>query len=219
MNIISKDKIANNKGGGIMESRYYKDDLKNMILDMAHKELENYVSQKGAQKYFEGNIDKVINDYIKKISKESNINKTYLKVLKNGAYQENVVSVAKILRSQELFKSKGELMKFANYLGVKVNKKNSYSQILKKVSKHIYTNRGSYSKKYVFYKRNSQEYVLEPEKIKKDLIESYKSKTREDMKSIAKLLDIKTIEEDSAEDIRKKVINYIIKEKVVKKNH
>ena len=29
-----------------MESRYYKDDLKNMILDMAHKELENYVSQK-----------------------------------------------------------------------------------------------------------------------------------------------------------------------------
>lgn len=202
-----------------MESRYYKDDLKNMILDMAHKELENYVSQKGAQKYFEGNIDKVINDYIKKISKESNINKTYLKVLKNGAYQENMVSVAKILRSQELFKSKGELIKFANYLGVKVNKKNSYSQILKKVSKHIYTNRGSYSKKYVFYKRNSQEYVLEPEKIKKDLIESYKSKTREDMKSIAKLLDIKTIEEDSAEDIRKKVINYIIKEKVVKKNH
>ena len=84
---------------------------------------------------------------------------------------------------------------------------------------HIYTNRGSYSKKYVFYKRNSQEYVLEPEKIKKDLIESYKSKTREDMKSIAKLLDIKIIEEDSAEDIRKKVINYIIKEKVVKKNH
>ena len=202
-----------------MESRYYKDDLKNMILDMAHKELENYVSQKGAQKYFEGNIDKVINDYIKKISKESNINKTYLKVLKNGAYQENVVSVAKIIRSQELFKSKGELIKFANYLGVKVNKKNSYRQILKKVSKHIYTNRGSYSKKYVFYKRNSQEYVLEPEKIKKDLIESYKSKTREDMKSIAKLLDIKTIEEDSAEDIRKKVINYIIKEKVVKKKH
>ena len=202
-----------------MESRGYKDDLKNMILDMAHKELENYVSQKGAQKYFEGNIDKVINDYIKKISKESNINKTYLKVLKNGAYQENVVSVAKIIRSQELFKSKGELIKFANYLGVKVNKKNSYSQILKKVSKHIYTNRGSYSKKYVFYKRNSQEYVLEPEKIKKDLIESYKSKTREDMKSIAKLLDIKTIEEDSAEDIRKKVINYIIKEKVVKKKH
>ena len=202
-----------------MESRYYKDDLKDMILDMAHKELENYVSQKGAQKYFEGNIDKVISDYIKKVSKGSNIQKTYLKVLKQGAYQENMVSVAKIIRNQELFKSKGELIKFANYLGVSVNKKNSYNQILKKVSKHIYGNRGSYSKKYVFYKRNSQEYVLEPEKIKKDLIESYKSKTRGDMKSIAKLLNIKIVEEDSAEDIRKKVINYIIKEKVAKKSH
>lgn len=202
-----------------MESRYYKEDLKDMILDMAHKELENYVSQKGAQKYFEGNIDKVINNYIKKVSKDSNIQKTYLKVLKNGAYQENMVSVAKIIRNQELFKSKGELIKFANYLGVSVNKKNSYNQILKKVSKHIYGNRGSYSKKYVFYKRNSQEYVLEPEKIKKDLVESYKSKTRGDMKSIAKLLNIKIVEEDSAEDIRKKVINYIIKEKVAKKSH
>lgn len=202
-----------------MESRYYKDDLKDMILDMAHKELENYVSQKGAQKYFEGNIDKVINDYVKKISKDSNIQKTYLKVLKHGAYQENMVSVAKIIRDQGLFKSKEELIKFAGYLGVSVNHKSSYNQILKKISKHIYSNRGSYSKKYVFYRRNSQEYVLEPEKIKKDLIESYKSKTREDMKSIAKLLNIKIVEEDSAEDIRKKVINYIIKEKVAKKNH
>lgn len=202
-----------------MESRYYKDDLKNMILDMAHKELESYVSQKGAQKYFEGNIDKVINNYIKKISKDSNINRTYLKVLKNGAYQENMVSIGKIIRNEEIFKSKGELIKFANYLGLSVNPKSSYGQILKRVSKHIYGNRGSYSKKYVFYKRNSQEYVLEPEKIKKDLIESYKSKTREDMRSIAKLLDINIVDEDSAEDIRKKVINYIIKEKVVKKNH
>ena len=190
-----------------------------MILDMAHKEIENYVSQKGAQKYFEGNVDKVINNYIKKISRDSNVHRTYLKVLKNGAYQENMVSVAKMIRNQELFKSKTELIKFANYLGVGVNNKNSYSQILKKVSKHIYNNRSQYSKKYVLYKRNSEEYVLEPEKIKKDLIESYRSKTREDMKSIAKLLDINVVDEDGAEDIRKKVINYIIKEKVVKKNH
>ena len=202
-----------------MESRYYKDDLKDMILDMAHKELGNLLSQKGAQKYFEGNVDKVINNYIKKISRDSNVHRTYLKVLKNGAYQENMVSVAKMIRNQELFKSKTELIKFANYLGVGVNNKNSYSQILKKVSKHIYNNRSQYSKKYVLYKRNSEEYVLEPEKIKKDLIESYRSKTREDMKSIAKLLDINVVDEDGAEDIRKKVINYIIKEKVVKKNH
>ncbi|MBC6695950.1 hypothetical protein H9L25_04110 [Terrisporobacter mayombei] len=202
-----------------MESRYYKDDLKKMILDMAHKELENYVSQKGAQRYFEGNIDKIINNYIKKISKESSVNRTYLKVLKYGAYQENVVSVGKIIRSQEMFKSKGELIKFANYLGVRVNSKHSYNQILKTVSRYIYDNRKSYSKKYVLYSRNSQEYVIEPDKIKGDLIESYKSKTRGDMQSIAKLLDIDVIDEDSAEDIRKKVINYIIKEKVVKKNH
>ena len=39
------------------------------------------------------------------------------------------------------------------------------------------------------------------------------------MKSIAKLLSIDTKDEDSAEDIRKKVINYIIKEKFAKKNN
>lgn len=204
-----------------MESRYYRDDLKDMILDMAHKELGNLLSQKGAQKYFEGNIDKVINDYINKISKESKINRTYLKVLKNGAYQENIVSVSKVIRNEQLFKTKGELIKFAKYLGLSVNPKGSYGQILKRVSKHIYANRSQYSKKYVFYKkdRNSQEYVLEPEIIKRDLIESYRSKTREDMKSIAKLLSIDTKDEDSAEDIRKKVINYIIKEKFAKKNN
>lgn len=202
-----------------MESRKYKDDLKHMILDMAHKELENYVSKKGAQKYFDVNIDKVINDYIKKISKECSQNRTYLKVLKHGAYQENVVSIAKIIRNQELFKKKMELIKFANYLDISVNKKSSYSQILKKISKYIYNNRDLYSKKYVLYKRNSQEYVLEPEEIKKALIEGYKSKTREDMKSIAKFLDINVVDEDSAEEIRKKVINYIIKEKIAKKYH
>ncbi len=39
-----------------------------MILDMAHKELESYVSQK-EQKYFEGNLDKIINNNIKIQSK------------------------------------------------------------------------------------------------------------------------------------------------------
>ena len=203
-----------------MESRYYKEDLKDMILDMAHKELGNIVSQKGAQKYFEGNVDKVISDYIKKINKGSNVNKTYLRVLKYGAYQEDIVSVGRVIKKQELFKSKGELIKFANYLGLNVNPRISYNLLLKKISKHIYNNRNKYSKKYILYKRgnNDQEYILEPEVIKKELIESYRSKTRDDMKSIAKLLDINVADEDGAEDIRKKVINYIIKEKVVKKH-
>ena len=60
-----------------------------------------------------------------------------------------------------MFKSKGELIKFANYLGVRVNSKHSYNQILKTVSRYIYDNRKSYSKKYVLYSRNSQEYVIE----------------------------------------------------------
>ncbi|MGO0807074.1 helix-turn-helix domain-containing protein, partial [Clostridioides difficile] len=43
---------------------------------------------------------------------------------------------------------------------------------------------------------------------------SRRSKTREDMRSIAKLLDIEVEDDYNAEDIRKKVINYIIKEKL-----
>ena len=74
-----------------------------------------------------------------------------------------------------------------------------------------------YSEKYIYYSRGNEEYILEPERIKKELIESYKSKTRNDMKSIAKLLDINVEEEECAEEIRKKVINYIMKEKITKK--
>lgn len=37
------------------------------------------------------------------------------------------------------------------------------------------------------------------------------------MKSIARLLDINVEDEESAEDIRRKVINYIMKEKLTKK--
>ena len=38
------------------------------------------------------------------------------------------------------------------------------------------------------------------------------------MKSIARLLDINVEDEESAEDIRRKVINYIMKEKLQRKN-
>ena len=40
-----------------MESRTYKDNFRNLILDMVQQELENYVSQRGAKKYFETNVD------------------------------------------------------------------------------------------------------------------------------------------------------------------
>ena len=200
-----------------MEERVYKENLKRMILEMAQDEISNYSSQKGVQKYFEGNIDKIINENIKNYLDDISVNKIYSKILKRGSSQENVQSVARVIKSEELFKSKNELVKFARYLGINVNTKSSYTQTLKRISNYIYLNRKEYSEKYVLYRNGDEECILEPEKIKLDLIESYKSKTRKDMKSIARLLDINVEDEESAEDIRRKVINYIMKEKLTKK--
>ena len=200
-----------------MEERVYKENLKRMILEMAQDEISNYSSQKGVQKYFEGNIDKIINENIKNYLDDISVNKIYSKILKRGSSQENVQSVAKVIKSEELFKSQNELVKFARYLGINVNAKSSYTQTLKRISNYIYLNRKEYSEKYVLYRNGDEECILEPEKIKLDLIESYKSKTRKDMKSIARLLDINVEDEESAEDIRRKVINYIMKEKLTKK--
>lgn len=200
-----------------MEERVYKENLKRMILEMAQDEISNYSSQKGVQKYFEGNIDKIINENIKNYLDDISVNKIYSKILKRGSSQENVQSVARVIKSEELFKSKNELAKFARYLGINVNAKSSYTQTLKRISNYIYLNRKEYSEKYVLYRNGDEECILEPEKIKLDLIESYKSKTRKDMKSIARLLDINVEDEESAEDIRRKVINYIMKEKLTKK--
>ena len=200
-----------------MVERVYKENLKRMILEMAQDEISNYSSQKGVQKYFEGNIDKIINENIKNYLDDISVNKIYSKILKRGSSQENVQSVARVIKSEELFKSKNELVKFARYLGINVNAKSSYTQTLKRISNYIYLNRKEYSEKYVLYRNGDEECILEPEKIKLDLIESYKSKTRKDMKSIARLLDINVEDEESAEDIRRKVINYIMKEKLTKK--
>ena len=200
-----------------MEERVYKENLKRMILEMAQDEISNYSSQKGVQKYFEGNIDKFINENIKNYLDDISVNKIYSKILKRGSSQENVQSVARVIKSEELFKSKNELVKFARYLGINVNAKSSYTQTLKRISNYIYLNRKEYSEKYVLYRNGDEECILEPEKIKLDLIESYKSKTRKDMKSIARLLDINVEDEESAEDIRRKVINYIMKEILTKK--
>ena len=200
-----------------MEERVYKENLKRMILEMAQDEISNYSSQKGVQKYFEGHKDKIINENIKNYLDDISVNKIYSKILKRGSSQENVQSVARVIKSEELFKSKNELVKFARYLGINVNAKSSYTQTLKRISNYIYLNRKEYSEKYVLYRNGDEECILEPEKIKLDLIESYKSKTRKDMKSIARLLDINVEDEESAEDIRRKVINYIMKEKLTKK--
>ena len=200
-----------------MEDRVYKENLKRMILEMAQEEINNYASQKGVQKYFESNIDKIINENIKNYLEDISVNKLYSKILKIGSSQVNSQSVARVIKSEELFKSKNELIKFAKYLDININGKSSYTQILKRISNYIYSNRKEYSQRYIYYKNGSNEYILEPEKIKSDLIESYKSKTRNDMKSIARLLDLNVEDYEGAEDIRRKVINYIMKEKLTKK--
>ena len=63
-----------------MEERKYKDDLKMIILDMAQRELDNYEALKAIKKYFEGNLDKIINENIKKLNQGIGINKVYSKV-------------------------------------------------------------------------------------------------------------------------------------------
>lgn len=199
-----------------MESRTYKDNFRNLILDMVQQELENYVSQRGAKKYFETNVDKVIDENIKKVRTRKDNENLYLKILTYGSYQDNIVSIGKLIKKQELFKSKQQIYNFARYLNLNVNKKLSYNQMLKIISKYIYDNRDLYSSKYVIYKRTNNEYVVEPNVVKEDLIKSYKSKTREEMQTIAKLLDVDINENEGAEDIRKKIINNIIKDKLRK---
>lgn len=199
-----------------MESRIYKDNFRNLILDMVQQELENYVSQRGAKKYFETNVDKVIDENIKKVRTRKDNENLYLKILTYGSYQDNIVSIGKLIKKQELFKSKQQIYNFARYLNLNVNKKLSYNQMLKIISKYIYDNRDLYSSKYVIYKRANNEYVVEPNVVKEDLIKSYKSKTREEMQTIAKLLDVDINENEGAEDIRKKIINNIIKDKLRK---
>ena len=199
-----------------MESRTYKDNFRNLILDMVQQELENYVSQRGAKKYFETNVDKVIDENIKKVRTRKDNENLYLKILTYGSYQDNIVSIGKLIKKQELFKSKQQIYNFARYLNLNVNKKLSYNQMLKIISKYIYDNRDLYSSKYVIYKRANHEYVVEPNVVKEDLIKSYKSKTREEMQTIAKLLDVDINENEGAEDIRKKIINNIIKDKLRK---
>ena len=199
-----------------MESRTYKDNFRNLILDMVQQELENYVSQRGAKKYFETNVDKVIDENIKKVRTRKDNENLYLKILTYGSYQDNIVSIGKLIKKQELFKSKQQIYNFARYLNLNVNKKLSYNQMLKIISKYIYDNRDLYSSKYVIYKRANKEYVVEPNVVKEDLIKSYKSKTREEMQTIAKLLDVDINENEGAEDIRKKIINNIIKDKLRK---
>ena len=128
----------NNQGGSILEDRVYKENLKRTILEMAQEEISNYPSQKAVKKYFESNIDKIINENIKSYLEDTNENKLYSIILKIGSSQENTQSAATVIKSDGLLKSKNELIKFAKYLGIDINIKGSYIQILKRISNSIY---------------------------------------------------------------------------------
>ena len=199
-----------------MESRTYRENFRNLILDMVYKELENYASQKGAKRFFEGNVDRVINENLRNTQNRNKNEDIYLRMLTYGSYQEHMMSIGKLIKKEEFFKSKKAIYNFAKYLNLNVNKKFSYNQILRIISKYIYENRDLYSSRYVIYKNKNKEYVVEPQNIKNELIQSYKSKTREEMEAIAKILEVDVDDSEEAEDIRKKIINNIIKEKLRK---
>lgn len=115
-----------------MEPRGYKEDLKKIILDMTQKELQNYVSQKGSKKHIENKLDKIIESNIYDIKTNMGNKRIYATILKRGSYQNSFNEIAKIIRAEELFRTKGELIKFAKYLNLEVNQKQSYKVILKK---------------------------------------------------------------------------------------
>ena len=199
-----------------MELIEHNEDLKRIILDMTQKEFQGSNSNRGIFRYIESKVNSVIDESIGEFHNKDSNEQVYIKILKNGSYRQNINEIIKIIKGEELFKSKAELIRFGRYLGMKVNSKQSYKVLLKKLSTKIYEDKDYYNKKYIYYTKEDRTYILEPEKIKDYLIENYKSRARNDMKSIAKILNIETTEEEGAEDIRKKVINFIIKDKLSK---
>ncbi|WGX76703.1 hypothetical protein QJS64_06415 [Paraclostridium bifermentans] len=129
-----------------MEPIEHNEDLKKIILDMTQKEFQGSTSNKGALRYIEGKINSVIDESISEFHDEDLNVQTYIKTLKRGAYQQNVSEIVKIIKGEEIFKSKAELIKFARYLGMSVNSKQSYKILLKKVSTNIYENKDYYNK-------------------------------------------------------------------------
>lgn len=196
-----------------MDERGYRDNLKKIIFSMLDKEVNNFVSQKGLQKYLNGNLDKIINKNLGNINGNE---KVYSKVLKRSSEQLKISSIAKIIKNEKILRDKKELIDFCRYLKININTKSSYNQILKKVCRYIHQNKESYSKKYVFYKRGDDEYILEPQIIKEEALKSYKEKTRNDMISIANTLNVEIDDSLETEQIRKDIIKFIIKEKIRK---
>lgn len=199
-----------------METIKHNEDLRKIVLDMTQREFQGSTSNKGILRYIEGKVNSVIDESINEFREADIKVQTYIKTLKIGSHKNNINDINKLIKSEQLFKSKLELIRFAKFLGIKVSSRQSYKMLLRNISNNIYENKNYYNEKYIYYTKKDKTYILEPEKIKNTLIENYRSRARNDMKSIAKILDIETTDEEGAEDIRKKVINSIIKDKLSK---
>ena len=113
-----------------MESREYNEDLKKIILDMTQEELQRSASNKGAMRYIEGKVNSIIDDSLNEFNEESLDIQKYKKIIKKGSCQERFNDIGKLIKNEEIFKSKLELIKFDKYLQIEVNKKQSYKSIL-----------------------------------------------------------------------------------------
>jgi hypothetical protein len=194
----------------------YKKDLKNILMELAQKELQSYVAKKGTLKYVEQNVDKVINQNLKKLSKSLNTNNVYDRLIEKCAYQDNIHDIMRIIRNEKHLRSKSEIIKLAKYLNISVTNKNSYKIITKKIAHHIHRKRDHIIRGYSLYEERGIDRVLDPEEIRYELINEYKSKQRESLESVANSFDIDVYEDESEEDLKRRIISYIIKEKIRK---
>lgn len=189
-------------------------ELEKMILDMAYQEIQGYTSSKGSEKLLKSNLEKIIENHIYYFDSYSKNTKKYMAFLKKCSYNKSVVEISKLIKKEQFFRTRKDLYSFAKYLNLEIKDKISYKQLIRQISNHIYSNKKFFSQKYFLINRGNNEYILEPEIIKEDLVNSYKSKTRNDMKNLAKLLNVDTDSENDAEDIRVKIINSIVRSKL-----
>ena len=206
--------INYNKSKGVNNN--FKKEIKNLLMDLAQKELQGYVSKKGTIKYVESNVDKIINDNIKKLSKSLNSNKVYDRLIEKCAYQDNVHEIMRIIRSEKNLRSKSEIIKLAKYLNISVTGKSSYKVLVKRISHHIYKQRDYIIRGYSVYEERGESTLLNPSEIRNQVINEYKSKQRENLESVANLFDIGVYEDESEEELRKRIVSYIVKEKIRK---
>jgi elongation factor P--beta-lysine ligase len=195
---------------------HQKQELKNMLMNLAQKELQSYVAKKGTLKYVEQNVDKVITQNLKKLSKSLNTNPVYDRLIEKCAYQDSLQDIMRIIRNEKHLRSKAEIMKLAKYLNISVNHKNSYKILTRKIANHIYKQRDHIIRGYSFYEERGIDKVLDPEEIRYELINEYKSKQREGLESVAHSFNIDVYEDESEEDLKRRIISYIIKEKIRK---